>query len=73
MLEDRGGSVRIWRRPPICWCSPPVPGRSWRPWSIPSGQRAGVQGRVDVAKVQTLGIPVTDIYAALQTFLGGLM
>ncbi len=27
---------------------------------------------VDVAKVQTLGIPVTDTYAALQTFLGGL-
>jgi hydrophobe/amphiphile efflux-1 (HAE1) family protein len=27
---------------------------------------------VDVAKVQTLGIPVTDAYAALQTFLGGL-
>ena len=27
---------------------------------------------VDVAKVQTLGIPVTDAYDALQTFLGGL-
>ncbi len=27
---------------------------------------------VDVDKVQTLGIPVTDAYAALQTFLGGL-
>ena len=27
---------------------------------------------VDVAKVQTLGIPVTDAYNALQTFLGGL-
>ena len=27
---------------------------------------------VDIAKVQTLGIPVPDAYAALQTFLGGL-
>jgi multidrug efflux pump subunit AcrB len=27
---------------------------------------------VDVDKVQTLGVPVTDAYAALQTFLGGL-
>ncbi len=27
---------------------------------------------VDLAKVQTLGIPVTDTYNALQTFLGGL-
>ncbi len=27
---------------------------------------------VDVEKVQTLGIPVTDVYNALQTFLGGL-
>jgi multidrug efflux pump len=27
---------------------------------------------VDVDKVQTLGIPVTDAYATLQTFLGGL-
>ena len=26
---------------------------------------------VDVEKVQTLGIPVTDVYNALQTFLGG--
>jgi hydrophobe/amphiphile efflux-1 (HAE1) family protein len=27
---------------------------------------------VDLAKVQTLGVPVTDAYNALQTFLGGL-
>jgi hydrophobe/amphiphile efflux-1 (HAE1) family protein len=27
---------------------------------------------VDLAKVQTLGIPVSDVYNALQTFLGGL-
>ena len=27
---------------------------------------------VDLDKVQTLGIPVTDVYDALQTFLGGL-
>ena len=27
---------------------------------------------VDLAKVQTLGLPVADTYAALQTFLGGL-
>jgi hydrophobe/amphiphile efflux-1 (HAE1) family protein len=27
---------------------------------------------VDIDKVQTLGIPVTDVYNALQTFLGGL-
>ncbi len=27
---------------------------------------------VDTEKVQTLGIPVTDVYNALQTFLGGL-
>ena len=27
---------------------------------------------VDLDKVQTLGIPVTDAYNALQTFLGGL-
>jgi hydrophobe/amphiphile efflux-1 (HAE1) family protein len=27
---------------------------------------------VDLEKVQTLGIPVTDVYNALQTFLGGL-
>ena len=27
---------------------------------------------VDIEKVQTLGIPVTDVYNALQTYLGGL-
>jgi multidrug efflux pump subunit AcrB len=27
---------------------------------------------VDLAKVQTLGVPVGDAYNALQTFLGGL-
>jgi hydrophobe/amphiphile efflux-1 (HAE1) family protein len=27
---------------------------------------------VDLAKVQTLGVPVSDAYSALQTFLGGL-
>jgi multidrug efflux pump subunit AcrB len=27
---------------------------------------------VDLAKVQTLGVPVSDAYNALQTFLGGL-
>lgn len=27
---------------------------------------------VDLAKVQTLGVPVSDVYNALQTFLGGL-
>jgi hydrophobe/amphiphile efflux-1 (HAE1) family protein len=27
---------------------------------------------VDIDKVQTLGVPVTDVYTALQTFLGGL-
>ena len=27
---------------------------------------------MDTEKLQTLGIPVTDVYNALQTFLGGL-
>jgi len=43
--------------------------------SINSGLRTSVpQFRVDVDtdKAQTLGVPVTDVYSALQTFLGGL-
>jgi len=43
--------------------------------SINSGLRTSVpQFRVDLDtdKAQTLGVPVTDVYSALQTFLGGL-
>jgi hydrophobe/amphiphile efflux-1 (HAE1) family protein len=32
----------------------------------------GYRVDVDVAKLQTLGVPVSDAYSALQTFLGGL-
>ena len=43
--------------------------------SISTGLRTNVpQFRVDLDtdKAQTLGVPVTDVYSALQTFLGGL-
>src|SRR5258708_15682201 len=43
--------------------------------SINTGLRTTVpQFRVDLDtdKAQTLGVPVTDVYSALQTFLGGL-
>jgi hydrophobe/amphiphile efflux-1 (HAE1) family protein len=43
--------------------------------SVNTGLRATVpQYRVDLDtdKAQTLGVPVTDVYTALQTFLGGL-
>ena len=43
--------------------------------SINTGLRTSVpQFRVDLDtdKAQTLGVPVTDVYSALQTFLGGL-
>ncbi len=42
--------------------------------TISSFRNSVPQYRVDVDndKAQTLGVPITDIYAALQTFLGGL-
>ena len=35
-------------------------------------QRAGLQIDMDLDKLQTMGVPVTDAYNTLQTFLGGL-
>ena len=45
-----------------------------RPRSTPAFAPTVPQYRVDLDtdKVQTLGIPVTDVYSTLQTFLGGL-
>ncbi|HXF27961.1 MAG TPA: multidrug efflux RND transporter permease subunit [Bryobacteraceae bacterium] len=43
--------------------------------NIASTFRVGVpqyKVNLDIAKAQTLGIPVTDVYNSLQTFLGGL-
>ena len=73
MLEDR----RAWVSTSCPGRRPDGPGRPAAPelGTILSTFRPDVppyKVDVDLDKVQTLGIPVTDAYKALQTFLGGL-
>ena len=74
MLEDRaGGDVALLQPPRILWCG----GARQRPElaNVISTFRPSVPTysvKMDTDKIQTLGVPLTDAYNTLQTFLGGL-
>ena len=75
MLEDRAGGdiARTWqgcRRAGECRAT--AAGAGQRDQHIPSQRSRLTRSTMDNDKLQTLGVPLTDAYNTLQTFLGGL-